>query len=211
MDDQTLIRQGLTSLLQISEQVDVVGQASDGEQALAWLVANPAGADVMLLDLRMPKLDGIATLHALRANYISIPTLILTTFDDHTMLLDALKAGARGYLLKDVELETLVEGIARVHAGDSMIQPTITSSLVQALHGLTSEFDAYDKPEALSVREKEILRLIAADCSNKEIAQALFKSEGTVKNQVSGVMAKLGVRDRTRAVLRAIELGIIGL
>ena len=211
VDDQTLIRQGLTSLLELSEQVVVVGQAADGEKALAWLLTEGNTADVILLDLRMPKLDGIETLQELRTRGIDTPVLILTTFDDHSMLLDALKAGARGYLLKDVELETLVEGIARVHAGESMIQPTITSSLLQGLQGLKSEFESYDKPEPMSTKEIEILRLMAAGCSNKEIAQALFKSEGTVKNQVSAVMAKLGVRDRTRAVLRAIELGLIGL
>lgn len=211
VDDQQLIRQGLASLLALSAQVEVVGQAADGVQALDWLHTHQGGADVVLLDLRMPRLDGIETLSAMRAQALDVPVLILTTFDDHSMLMDALKAGARGYLLKDVALETLVEGIARVHAGESMIQPAITTSLLQGLQGLKSEFEVYDKPEPLSTRETEVLRLIAAGCSNKEIAQALFKSEGTVKNQVSTVMAKLGVRDRTRAVLRAIELGIIGL
>ncbi|CUS48303.1 MAG: two component signal transduction system LuxR family response reguator [Idiomarinaceae bacterium HL-53] len=210
VDDQKLIRQGLASLLSLSEHIQVVQEAADGEEALTWIKAHGGQVDIVLLDLRMPKMNGIELLQAMRAANISIPVLILTTFDDHHMLIKALKAGARGYLLKDVELETLVNGIDRVVAGESMIQPTITTSLMNGLQGLHSEFEAFDTPEELSTKELEILRLIAAGCSNKEIAEALFKSEGTVKNQVSAIMSKLGVRDRTRAVLRAIELGLIG-
>lgn len=210
VDDQKLIRQGLASLLSLSAHIEVAHEAADGEEAFAWVKAHGSDIDIILLDLRMPKMNGIQLLQAMRAENIKIPVLILTTFDDHNMLLEALKAGARGYLLKDVELEMLVSGIERIVAGESMIQPTITTSLLNGLQGLHSEFEAFAAPEALSAKELEILRLIAAGCSNKEIADALFKSEGTVKNQVSAIMAKLGVRDRTRAVLRAIELGLIG-
>ncbi|RUO23676.1 DNA-binding response regulator [Aliidiomarina iranensis] len=210
VDDQKLIRQGLASLLSLSAHIEVAHEAADGEEALARAKAHGSDIDIILLDLRMPKMNGIELLQAMRTDNIKIPVLILTTFDDHNMLLDALKAGARGYLLKDVELEMLVSGIERIIAGESMIQPTITTSLLNGLQGLHSEFEAFDTPEALSPKELEILRLIAAGCSNKEIAEALFKSEGTVKNQVSAIMSKLGVRDRTRAVLRAIELGLIG-
>jgi len=210
VDDQKLIRQGLASLLALAEHIEVVHEAGDGEAALDWLQHHAAQVDLVLLDLRMPRMNGIELLQAMKTQNIQVPALILTTFDDHNMLIEALKAGARGYLLKDVELETLVNAISQVVAGESMIQPAITTSLLHALQGLHSEFESFTTPEPLSTKELEILRLIAAGCSNKEIAGVLFKSEGTVKNQVSAIMSKLGVRDRTRAVLRAIELGLIG-
>ncbi|RTE85585.1 MULTISPECIES: response regulator transcription factor [Gammaproteobacteria] len=209
VDDQKLVRQGLKSLLSLSPEIDVIHDVPDGTEALEWLREHSSSVDVILLDIRMPKLNGIETLQAMHSEGIHIPTLILTTFDDHELLLDALKAGAKGYLLKDVELETLVNGIERVFHGESMIQPSITTQLLSGLSNLKSEFDAFEQPEPLSVKEVEILRLMAAGCSNKEIAEALFKSEGTVKNQVSTIMSKLGVRDRTRAVLKAIELGLL--
>jgi len=210
VDDQKLIRQGLASLLSLSDHLEVVQEAADGEEALIWLRQCAADIDIVLLDLRMPKMNGIELLQAMRAEQLNVPVLILTTFDDHQLLIEALKAGAKGYLLKDVELETLVAGIESVIAGESLIQPTMTTALINGLQGLQSDFDAFDAPEPLSPKELEILRLIAAGCSNKEMADVLFKSEGTVKNQVSAIMQKLGVRDRTRAVLRAIELRLIG-
>lgn len=210
VDDQQLLRQGIASLLGLSEQVELIAQAADGEQALNWLSANPGVVDVILMDIRMPRMDGIQTLTAMVEQGITTPVIILTTFDDHELLLKALKAGAKGYLLKDVSLESLVAGIEAVHRGETLIQPAITSTLIDSLKGLKSDFQYYQQPEAISDKELEILRLMAAGCSNKEIAQSLFKSEGTVKNQVSNLLAKLGVRDRTRAVLRAIELGLIG-
>lgn len=209
VDDQQLLRQGLCSLLALSDQVKVVGQASDGEEALSWIAQHPGQTDVMLLDIRMPKLDGIGLLRQLQQTNQHIPTIILTTFDDHDSLLQAIRAGAMGYLLKDVSLDTLVEGIASVHAGNTLIQPAITASLLKGLQGLGPGKEAVAPVETLSEKEKAILRLMASGCSNKEIAQALFKSEGTIKNQVSGILAKLDARDRTRAVLRAVELGII--
>ncbi|GGD49403.1 response regulator [Lacimicrobium alkaliphilum] len=210
VDDQQLLRQGIASLLGLSEQVELVAQAADGEQALNWLTENPGAVDVILMDIRMPRMDGIQTLTEMAAQDIAVPVIILTTFDDHDLLLKALKAGAKGYLLKDVSLENLVAGIEAVHRGETLIQPAITSTLMDSLKGLKSDFEHYQQPEVMSDKELEILRLMAAGCSNKEIAQSLFKSEGTVKNQVSNLLAKLGVRDRTRAVLRAIELGLIG-
>lgn len=209
VDDQQLLRQGIASLLGLSARVELVAEAADGAQALDWLMANPDGADVILMDIRMPRMDGIQTLTAMSEQGITTPVIILTTFDDHELLIRALKAGAKGYLLKDVSLENLVAGIEAVYRGETLIQPAITSTLVDSLKGLKSGFEQYQQPEALSDKELEILRLMAAGCSNKEIAQSLFKSEGTVKNQVSNLLAKLGVRDRTRAVLKAIEQGMI--
>lgn len=210
VDDQQLLRQGLCSLLALSDKVEVVGQANDGAQALQWLQSNANNVDVMLLDIRMPRMTGIELLNALKQDNTLLPTIMLTTFDDHESLIGALSAGAKGYLLKDVSLETLVDGIEAVYKGNSLIQPAITNTLINSLQGMKVLPDGPTPVEPLSAKEKEILRLMASGCSNKEIAEALFKSEGTVKNQVSTILAKLDARDRTRAVLRAVELGIIG-
>ena len=207
VDDQTLVREGIKSLLGLSDKVQVVAEAGNGEEALKLVSSNDI--DVVLMDIRMPKMTGIEAVRALAESAISVPVIMLTTFDDHQLVLEAISAGAKGYLLKDVSLETLVEGIEKVHAGETLIQPAITETVLKSLQGKNNQFDSFDEPESLSEKELEILRLMAAGCSNKEISQAMFKSEGTVKNQVSNVLAKLGVRDRTRAVLKAIELGVI--
>jgi len=162
-----------------------------------------------LMDIRMPKLSGIDTLLALRDKGIKTPVLMLTTFDDHELVNGAMRAGAKGYLLKDVSLETLVDTITQIKNGKTLIQPAVTEKVLQGLKGLNVEFESFENPEPLTEKEVEILRLIAAGYSNKEIADAMFKSTGTIKNQVSSVMAKLGVRDRTRAVLKALEQGIL--
>ncbi|MDT0629000.1 response regulator transcription factor [Alteromonas sp. W364] len=210
VDDQTLVRQGIHSLLSLSDKVEVVAQASDGQEAInAINLAANGGIDIVLMDIRMPNLNGIETLNKLKEMQCTIPVIMLTTFDDHESVMKALQAGAKGYLLKDVSLETLVEAIQTVNAGNTLIQPAITERLIQGLQGVKGEFESSEMPEALSNRETEILRLLAAGCSNREMAESLFKSEGTIKNQVSSILSKLGVRDRTRAVLKAIELGII--
>ena len=209
VDDQTLVRQGIHSLLSLADEVEVVAQAADGLEALACLEIQEQEIDVILMDIRMPNLNGIETLHKLKDTEYNKPVVMLTTFDDHESVMQALQAGAKGYLLKDVSLETLVEAIQTVHGGDTLIQPAITERLIQGLQGIKGEFEASELPEALSTRETEILRLMAAGCSNREMAESLFKSEGTIKNQVSSILAKLRVRDRTRAVLKAIELGMI--
>jgi DNA-binding NarL/FixJ family response regulator len=209
VDDQTLVRQGINSLLGLSDNVKVVAQAQDGLQAVCCLQDEHIDVDVVLMDIRMPNLDGIQTLIRLNELGSKIPVIMLTTFDDHGSVIRAIQAGAKGYLLKDVSLETLVEGIETVHAGKTLIQPAITERLIQGLQGIKGDFEASAMPEPLSTRETEILRLMAAGCSNREMAKSLFKSEGTIKNQVSSILSKLGVRDRTRAVLKAIELDII--
>ncbi|GAC27776.1 response regulator [Brumicola pallidula] len=209
VDDQTLVRQGINSLLGLSDSVKVVAQANDGLHAIATIQDQEVKIDVILMDIRMPNLDGIQTLIKLNELCIKIPVIMLTTFDDHESVIKAIKAGAKGYLLKDVSLETLVEAIKTVDAGKTLIQPAITERLIQGLQGIKGDFESSDIPEPLSQRETEILRLMASGCSNREMAESLFKSEGTIKNQVSSILAKLGVRDRTRAVLKAIELGLI--
>lgn len=204
-EDQTLVRQGLCSLLELSDCTEVVGEVTDGSEVLSGVTRwDP---DVILMDIRMPKMDGIEALHALRDAGRQPPCIILTTFDDHELVLQGLQAGARGYLLKDVTLDSLVNAIRTVHEGDTLIQPGLTERVLKGLGRSHAEEPV--PVESLTTKEIEVLRLMAGGYSNREIAQAIHKSEGTVKNQVSSILDKLGVRDRTRAVLRAINSGIL--
>ena len=207
IDDQTLVRQGIRGLLQLSERVKVVAEGDDGVQALE--LAKRYKPDVILMDMRMPKLNGAQATRALRENGIETPVIILTTFDDHEQVLECIKAGAKGYLLKDVSLDNLIQAIESVADGSTMIQPGITEALSRGLASYRREFASNDVPEPLTARETEVIRLMAGGYSNREIAQALNNSEGTIKNHVSNILAKFGVRDRTRAVLKAIELGML--
>lgn len=207
VEDQTIVRQGLRSLLGLSGDIEVAAEASDGEEAVS--VIEREKPDVVLLDLRMPKLDGVGVLQRLRERNAARPTLILTTFDDDAMLFEAVRAGARGWLLKDVSLERLTGAIRTLAEGGTCIEPVITERIMRALERSDVAFDAADLPEPLTDREKTILRLLAGGYSNKEISDLLNITDGTVKNHISSVLAKLGVRDRTRAVLRAIDLGVI--
>jgi DNA-binding NarL/FixJ family response regulator len=208
VDDQTLVRQGIRSLLALSPEIDVVGEGSDGDEALA-LVAR-GDVEVLLLDLRMPRRDGIATLEAMRERGDTVPVLVLTTFDDDELVLRALRAGARGYLLKDVTLEQLLSAVRTLAAGGTLLQPALTDRLLRAVQAAhPAPVEGFDRPDALTARELDVLRLVAAGYSNNEIASALHLASGTVKNHVTAVLLKLGVRDRTRAVLRALELGLL--
>jgi len=207
VDDQTLVRKGICSLLELSDKVSVVAEGSDGEQAVSLAALHKP--DVILMDIRMPKMNGIDAIAALKRAEIDIPVIILTTFDDHELVLKGVQSGAKGYLLKDVSLENLVSAIESVHNGGTIVQPAITDTLLRGLDGQSSEFDSLPSPQELTKKETEVLRFVAGGYSNKEISIALSKSEGTIKNHVSNVLSKLGVRDRTRAVLRAIEIGII--
>lgn len=206
-DDQTLVRQGICSLLELSQKIEVVGQVSDGSEVVEGI--RECRPDVLLLDIRMPKMNGIEALRALRAADLMVPCIILTTFDDHQLVLEGLQAGARGYLLKDVSLESLVNAIEAVHGGNMLVQPAVTERILRGLTTMAQESADTGAVEALSRKELEVLRMLAGGYSNKEISIAIFKSEGTVKNQVSSILAKLGVRDRTQAVLRAINLGLL--
>lgn len=209
VDDQTLVREGIKSLLQLAGHINILGEASDGVEALEAL--NTLTPDVILMDIRMPRLDGIETLKTLTGQGSAIPVIILTTFDDHELVLSAIRAGARGFLLKDVSLESLVGAIDAVHRGETLIQPAVTERVLKGFTELQTETKVERDPvqEPLTQREIEIVRLMAGGYSNKEISRAIFKSEGTIKNHVSNILAKLNVRDRTRAVLKALELGLI--
>ncbi len=208
IDDQTLVRQGIVGLLRLSGEVEVIGQASDGAEGLQVVAA--LRPDVVLLDLRMPILDGLGVLQALAAAGDRTPVLVLTTFPDDEALIAAMRAGARGYLLKDVSLDQLVDAITTLAGGGTIIQPSVTEALVRQLAGTSADVDPVGlAPEPLTARETEVLRLLSGGYSNREIAAAMFLAEGTIKNHVSAVLLKLGVRDRTRAVLRGLELGLI--
>lgn len=211
VDDQTLIREGIKSLLNLADYINISAEASDGEEALTLL--SESTPDVVLMDIRMPKLDGIETLIKMNEAKIDVPVIILTTFDDHELVLNAIRAGAKGFLLKDVSLESLLEAIDTVERGETLIQPAVTERVIRGFTELQkagqSKVEKSPVQDALSQREIEILRLMAGGYSNKEISNAIFKSEGTIKNHVSNILAKLGVRDRTRAVLKALEIGVI--
>ena len=208
VDDQTLVRQGIRSLLGLAAGIEVVAEADDGAAALTVIERDPP--DVVLLDLRMPRFDGLWALRALRERGIDVPVLILTTFDDDELVLAALRAGARGYLLKDVTLEQLVGAVRTLAAGGTLVQPAITDRLLRAVRdGRTARRDDGVPIQELTERELDVLRLLASGYANREIADALFLAEGTVKNHVSSLLLKLGARDRTNAVLRALNHGLL--
>lgn len=203
VDDQTLVRQGIISLVQLDIEIEVVAEAADGGDVVR--LVQQFQPDLLLMDIRMPVVSGIDALRLLQQAQLRVPVIMLTTFDDHQQVLEAMLAGARGYLLKDVALDVLLQAIRTVAAGGSLLQPAMTERILQA----RSHDVGHAQTESLSPKELEVLRLLAAGFSNREIATAVFKSEGTVKNQVSAILAKLGVRDRTKAVLKAIDLGLL--
>jgi DNA-binding NarL/FixJ family response regulator len=207
VDDHTLIRQGIRSLLELAGDISVIAEAADGDEAVVMIQRDCP--EVVLLDLRMPKKGGVDVLRELQALNRLPPTIILTTFDDDEALLDAVRTGARGYLLKDVSLEHLTAAIRVVAGGGSVIRPAVTERVLRGLEHVRRDFEALMPPDPLTRRELEILRLMAGGYSNREIAEALGMAEGTVKNHASSILSKLGVRDRTRAVLKALELGYL--
>jgi len=204
-DDQLLVRQGIRTLLEMDGGIAVVGEARDGGEAVAGVPATPV--DVLLLDVRMPRKSGIDVLRELSAAGTLPPTIILTTFDDSDAVLDGIRAGARGFMLKDVSYDQLIAAIRAVAGGATVFQPAVTERLLRVADRVHI---ATDTPiERLTERELQVVRLMAGGYSNKEIADALGTAEGTIKNHVSSILAKLGVRDRTRAVLKALEAGLL--
>lgn len=207
VDDQNLVRKGVRSLLELSEEIEVIAEAPDGIEAIRTIPKiNP---DVVLLDMRMPGKSGLDVLQELSAAGTLPPTIILTTFDDDEMVLAGIKAGAKGFLLKDVSLQELVDAIKTVAQGGSAVKPAVTERLLKGLENMHTDFMSLDRPDPLTERETEILRLMAGGYSNKEIANSLGVAEGTVKNHVSNILSKMGVRDRTRAVLKAFEMDLL--
>jgi DNA-binding NarL/FixJ family response regulator len=209
-DDQALFREALATLLGVRPEIEVVGEAGDGAAALDRVAG--LRPDVVLMDLHMPVLDGVAATRRLRVEHPEVHVLALTTFDDDEDVFAALRAGAVGYLLKDVSGDRLVEALLAAARGESVLQPSVAAKVVARFAQLPQE-DPTPRPQPLVVplsdRELEVLRLLADGSSNREIAAALFLAEGTVKNHVTNVLAKLGARDRTQAALRARALQLI--
>ena len=204
-DDQALFREALRTLLEVQPGIEVVGEAGDGDEAVRR--SSELHPDVVLMDLRMPVLDGIAATARLHAEQPDVRVIALTTFDDDEDVFAALRAGAVGYLLKDVTSTRLVEALDAASRGESVLQPSVAAKVVARVAGLPPDAPSTDHP--LSDREVEVVRLLAAGCSNREIAAALFLAEGTVKNLVTSVLSKLQVRDRTQAAIRARDLGFL--
>nr|WP_209466533.1 response regulator transcription factor [Symbiobacterium terraclitae] len=211
VDDQSLLRRGLAALLNRNPDMEVVAEAGDGEEALR--VAAEADPDVILMDVRMPVLDGVAATRELVRRGCRAGVIILTTFDDDEYIFEGLAAGARGYLLKDAEYEELSQAIRTVASGESLLQPQITTRVLKEFSRLSSMAASRPKPQALAEplteRELEVLRLMASGASNQDIAAALYIGLGTVKHHVRAIFGKLGARDRVHAVLLAQELHLV--
>ena len=186
-DDQLLVRQGIRTLLELDPAIEIAGEAGDGDETME----------------RVPEAHP-DVLRQLSALNMLPPTLILTTFDDSTIVLEGIRAGARGFLLKDVSYDQLMSAIRAIASGETVFQPAVTERLLRRV-----EVHSLAPPERLTDRELEVVRLMSGGYSNKEIAHALGTAEGTIKNHVSSILAKFGVRDRTRAVLKALESGLL--
>ncbi len=209
VDDQKLVRQGIQMLLESEEDIQVIGQANNGAEALD--LAASLKPDVVLMDVRMPVMDGVTATQAFSQQFPKVGVIILTTFDDDEYIFEGLKAGARGYLLKDISSEEMAAAVRTVAAGGALIQPSITRKVLAEFSRLsaTPAAKTVQLADPLTERELEVLRCLTEGLSNKEIAEKLVITEGTVKNHVSNLIAKLNVRDRTQAILKAQELKLI--
>jgi DNA-binding NarL/FixJ family response regulator len=204
-DDQPMMRAGFKAVLEATGAIEVVGEAADGEEAIAAAAAH--SPDVVLMDIEMPGMDGIEATRRLPRQRV----LILTTFGLDEYIVDALRAGASGFLLKDAPTQDVVDAVRSVAAGDAVLSPTVTRQLLDQV-GRRLPAPVSRSPEALAEltdREHEVLRMLAAGLSNAELAEALFLSEATVKTHVSNLLGKLGLRDRVQAVIYAYETGLI--
>ena len=212
VDDQALFCEGLRTLLDLQPDIEVVGEANNGREAIECVAR--AAPDVVLMDIQMPVLDGVAATRDIRAHHPNTQVIVLTTFDDDEHVFEGLRAGAVGYLLKDVASDRLAEAIRCAARGESFLQPSVAAKVVAEFTRLADAPHARARAnqalvEPLSDRELEILRLVATGASNKEIAATLVIAEGTVKNHVTNILGKLGVRDRTQAALKVKELGLV--
>jgi DNA-binding NarL/FixJ family response regulator len=213
VDDQTLIRQGIAMLLELEPDLEVVGAVGDGRAAIE--AVERLRPDVVLMDVRMPEMDGVTATRELHRRFPDIGVIILTTFDDDEYIFEGLKAGARGYLLKDISSEEMAEAVRTVARGEALIQPSIARKVVAEFSRLAAgsppapERSPLKMPGALTERELDVLKALARGMSNKEIAAALVITEGTVKTHISNILAKLDVRDRTQAVLKAQQLRLL--
>lgn len=213
VDDQRLMRDGIASLLSIQDGIEVAGTAASGKEALECaLTLRP---DVILMDVRMPVMDGVAATAQVRRQLPSCQVLMLTTFDDEEYVIDALRAGACGYLLKNIPAPDLAHAVQAAHRGIYQLDPAVASKVVASLARSTKpvssppDLPVLNSAPDLTGRELEVLRLIAQGATNREIAEALVISEGTVKNHISNILSRLGLRDRTQAAIYAREHGLL--
>ena len=208
VDDQRLMRDGLRILLELESDLEIVGEAEHGEAAIeGYRLHSP---DVVLMDIRMPGINGVEATRRIKCTWPEARILILTTFDDDEYVFEGLRAGALGYLLKDVSGSDLANAIRTVAAGGALIEPSVARKVVAEFARLTPTSSTVKKlADPLSAREIEILKVLARGFTNKEIAAHLHLAEGTVKNYVTSILSKIGARDRTQAALRAQELGLL--
>lgn len=209
VDDQRLMREGLRTLLELEGGVEIVGEAANGQVALElYAELKP---DVVLMDIRMPGMDGVEATRRLCTHWPDARVIILTTFDDDANVFEGLRAGAVGYLLKDLSGQELANAVRTVYNGGALIEPTVAKRVMAEFARLHPPARSIDQglPEPLSERELAVLKLVSEGLSNREIGNKLGLSEGTVKNYVTSVLQKIGVRDRTQAALRGRELGLI--
>jgi DNA-binding NarL/FixJ family response regulator len=207
VEDEMLVRRGIRGLLGLLDDIEVVAEAADGDKAVE--VIQREKPDVVLMDVRMPHRSGPEVLEALRAGDTFPPVILLTTFDDDEALLRGARAGAKGFMLKDVSLDQLAEAIRQVAAGETFIRPAVTERIVRVAGAFGKQVDSLGSPDPLTRRETEVLRMMASGFSNREIGEALGTTEGTIKSHISSILSKMGVRDRIRAVLKGIERGDI--
>ena len=206
VDDQKLMRQGLRTLLELEAGITVLGEASDGLAAIdAYEALSP---DVVLMDIRMPKMDGVEATRRIRAKHPDARVLVLTTFDEDELVFEAIRSGARGYLLKDVSGSQLAASVRNVAAGGGALEPAVARRVMDAFARFESPRPLHHLPEPLSSRERSVLKLLAQGLTNKEIGERLFLAEGTVKNHVTNILQKLDARDRTQAAVHARKLGL---
>ncbi len=207
VEDEALVRLGMRQLLGFDPRIEVVADATSGTEALDLIVRE--SPDIVLMDVRLPGMSGVEVLKALRGKGIAVPVILITTFDDEHAFLQAMHAGASAFLRKDISLEELIASIDSALKGERVFRPAITQIAQRRLLEMKSTFAAADLPDPLTRREIEVLRLMAAGLSNKEIGDALSAGEATIKTHASSILSKLGVRDRTRAVLKGLELGYV--
>ena len=209
VDDQSLFREGLRTLLEVQPDFRIVGEASNGEESLR--LAATTQPDIILMDLRMPVMDGVTATRRLHDSFPAMCVIALTTFDDDELVFDALRAGAVGYLLKDASSEKLYEAIRAASRGEYFLLPSITAKVMSEFKRMarTPRIVQNEMISRLSERELEVLRQVASGKSNREIAETLVIAEGTVKNHLTSILAKLEARDRMQAVVKAREYGLI--
>lgn len=209
VDDHPLIRQGLKKVLELEEEISVVGEAANGEEALD--LSRKLKPDVVLMDVNMPGMGGIEATARIRGDVPSTKVLILTIHDDDGYVMQTMRGGAAGYLLKDVEPRNLVDAIRIVHKGGSYIHPTIAAKLMGEINRLSTGGKPPKAVQTLTRREIDVLRCLARGCSNRDIAGELFISEKTVKNHISSIFHKLNVTDRTQALIKGLKMNLVNL